>query len=76
MPKLRKCLSSEQREAQSSNNLITRNPYYNHPMMRKGGVHQKSKSALRATARREIRKLTRGCDTNVFHELSALFERV
>ncbi len=36
-----------------------RNPYADHPLMGKGGVHQKSKSALRAAARRELKQLTR-----------------
>jgi hypothetical protein len=36
-----------------------RNPYADHPLMRKGGVHQKSTSALRAKARRELKQLTR-----------------
>jgi len=36
-----------------------RNPYAQHPLMRKGGVHQKSKSAIRTQARREVRKMSR-----------------
>ena len=30
----------------------TRNPHASHPIMRKGGYHQKSKGALRAEAKR------------------------
>ena len=48
-----------------------RNPFANHPMMKKGGVHQKSKSAERAKARRETRKQAR--DWAGSHLLSNLF---
>lgn len=44
---------------QLSINRVPRNPYANHPMMSKGGVHQKSKSALRSSARRETKKMAR-----------------
>ena len=40
-------------------NTAPRNPYVNHPLMQKGGVHQKSKSANRAAARREVKQLAR-----------------
>lgn len=36
-----------------------RNPFAHHPLMRKGGVHQKSKSAQRAETRRETKRLAR-----------------
>ncbi|WP_196140765.1 hypothetical protein [Aliikangiella sp. G2MR2-5] len=36
-----------------------RNPFSDHPLMRKGGVHQKSKSAERSKARRETKRLAR-----------------
>jgi len=36
-----------------------RNPYTNHPLMTKGGVHQKSKSAERSQARREVKQMAR-----------------
>ena len=35
-----------------------RNPFSNHPLMRKGGVHRKSKSAERSQSRRETREST------------------
>ncbi len=39
--------------------IAPRNPYSDHPLMRKGGVHQSSKSAERSKIRREIKQLTR-----------------
>lgn len=39
--------------------VVPRNPLVNHPLMRKGGIHQKSKSALRSTVRRETKQLVR-----------------
>ena len=39
--------------------VILLNPYSNHPLMRKGGVHQKSKSAERFQTRRETKRLAR-----------------
>ena len=45
--------------AKQKNYLAPRNPYANHPLMRKGGVHEKSKSALRAETRRETKRLAR-----------------
>jgi len=36
-----------------------RNPFSDHPLMRKGGVHEKSKKAKRASARRETKQLVR-----------------
>ncbi len=36
-----------------------RNPYWDHPLMAKGGIHQKSKSAERAKIRRETKQLAR-----------------
>ena len=53
-------------------NTAPRNPYANHPLMQKGGVHQKSKSASRAAARRELRSMTRDWSSH----LSCLFVRV
>jgi len=43
----------------ASLNNAPRNPYVNHPLMQKSGVHQKSQSARRAAARREVTKMTR-----------------
>ena len=37
-----------------------RNPFSNHPLMRKGGVHHKSKSAERSQSRRETRESAAG----------------
>lgn len=34
-----------------------RNPFAFHPLMRKGGVHEKSKKAARQRARHETRRL-------------------
>ncbi len=45
MPK-NKLPSSIQTEATKSRNVRARNPYAQHPLMQKGGLHQKSKSAL------------------------------
>jgi len=39
--------------------VAPRNPYTNHPLMRKGGVHQKSKSAERSQTRREVKQMAR-----------------
>ena len=36
-----------------------RNPYANHPLMRKSAVHEKSKSAGRSKTRRETKQLVR-----------------
>jgi hypothetical protein len=36
-----------------------RNPFADHPLMRKGGVHEKSKKTLRASIRRETKQLVR-----------------
>lgn len=36
-----------------------RNSVAQHPLMRKGGVHEKSKSAQRSAARRETQRLAR-----------------
>ena len=43
-----------------------RNPVARSPLMRKGGPHGKSKSALRREASVALRKLVR--DPNTFHE--------
>jgi len=42
-----------------------RNPYANHPMMRKGGVHQKSKSAERSQTRREVKQMARDWSSRI-----------
>ena len=39
--------------------VAPRNPYANHPLMRKSAVHEKSKSADRSKIRREIKQLAR-----------------
>ena len=39
--------------------VAPRNPFSHHPLMRKGGVHEKTKSAQRAETRRETKKLAR-----------------
>ena len=41
--------------------VAPRNPFANHPLMRKSTVHEKSKSAERSKARRETKKLARDC---------------
>ena len=40
----------------------TRNLHACHPIMRKGGVHEKSRGAKRAEAKREIRKKIKEID--------------
>ncbi len=37
---------------------LPRNPHACHPIMRKGGVHEKSRGAKRAAAKRETRRKT------------------
>lgn len=37
-----------------------RNPFHNHPLMRKGGIHQKSDKVKRQHEKQKIRK-ERGC---------------
>ncbi len=44
--------------------VAPRNPYANHPLMRKSAVHEKSKSAKRSKTRRETKQLAR--DWSVF----------
>ncbi len=41
------------------NTNAPRNPFAHHPLMLKGGVHEKSKSAQRAETRRETKRLAR-----------------
>ena len=50
-----------------------RNPYANHPLMRKGGVHQKSKKSLRANARRDTKKIVRDWATNLIGHIRLFF---
>ena len=58
---------SKRKKGQKSQQLLSmtqtvapRNPFANHPLMRKGGeVHQKSSSAHRAAIRRETKRLSR-----------------
>ncbi|MDH5432830.1 MAG: hypothetical protein OEY19_02715 [Gammaproteobacteria bacterium] len=53
---------SKKRVRQKSNSVVSqapRNPFAHHPLMSKGGVHQKSQSSLRSKARRETRQLAR-----------------
>jgi hypothetical protein len=50
----------------SSLNARPRNPYVNHPLMQKGGAHQKSKSACRAATRRELKCMTRDWSSYFF----------
>ena len=33
-----------------------RNPFYNHPLMTKGGIHRKSNKALRKSERQKLNK--------------------
>lgn len=51
------------RKSDTASHLHTRsaprNPFSNHPLMRKGGVHEKTKKAQRASARRETKQLVR-----------------
>ena len=53
MPKRRKNNHS------NSVTVAPRNPFSQHPLMRRGGVHQKSNSAKRAADRRETRRQSR-----------------
>ncbi len=41
------------------NSKAPRNPYANHPLMRRSAVHEKFKSAERSKTRREIKQLAR-----------------
>ncbi len=43
----------------TTHTVAPRNPFSNHPLMRKGGAHEKTKSAQRAQTRRETKKLAR-----------------
>ena len=45
--------------------VAPRNPYANHPLMRKNAVHEKSKSAKRSKTRRETKQLARDWSTQV-----------
>lgn len=49
--------------AKSKKAKSPRNPFSQHPMMRKGGVHKKSNSAKRTAARREIQRQSRDWST-------------
>ena len=50
-----------------------RNPYVSHPLMRKGGVHEKPKKAQRASARRETKQLVRDWQS-AFHQLISILQ--
>lgn len=52
---------TKKRRSQATPQLQTapRNQVAQSPLMRKGGPHQKSKSALRTAARRETQRLSR-----------------
>ncbi|PHS16862.1 MAG: hypothetical protein COA86_11410 [Kangiella sp.] len=51
--------------------VAPRNPYANHPLMRKSAVHEKSKSAERSKTRRETKQLARDWST---HSSSLIFK--
>lgn len=48
--------------------VVPRNPFSDHPLMRKGGVHQKTKSAERSQTRRETKRLARDWSSNSHHQ--------
>ena len=52
-----------------------RNPFANHPLMKKGGAHQKSKTAERTKARRETQRLARDWSDSFF-TLSIIFRNL
>jgi hypothetical protein len=59
MKKRKKCQAAQQL-LKKTLTVAPRNPYANHPKMRKGGaVHQKSTSALRTATRRETKRQSR-----------------
>jgi len=39
--------------------VTPRNPYATHPLLKKGGVHEKSNKALRASTRQEAKQQAR-----------------
>jgi len=49
-----------------------RNPYAAHPLMRKGGVHEKPKKAQKASARRETKQLVRDWQSTFYQLISNL----
>ncbi len=53
-----------------------RNPFANHPLMKKGGAHQKSKSAERAKARRETNRLARDWSAQITTLLKSYFSKL
>lgn len=62
--KKRRALSLTIQESNSATQISVapvapRNPYANHPLMRKSAVHEKSKSAERSKTRRETKQLAR-----------------
>jgi len=57
MPKRKK--RSTPNNADVNRIIAPRNPYANHPLMRKGGAHEPSKKAKRASVRRETKQLVR-----------------
>lgn len=36
--------------------LVARNPLHNHPLLGKGGLHEKSKKAIRRTEKQQLKK--------------------
>lgn len=58
MPKNRKKKSNRQNST-TPIAAAPRNPYSDHPLMKKGGIHKKSKSAERSQTRRETKQLAR-----------------
>lgn len=62
MPKQTKKTAPGPNDA-TSVQVVPRNPFSNHPLMRKGGAHQKSKSAERSQTRRETKRLARDWST-------------
>ena len=53
--------------------VAPRNPFANHPLMRKSAVHVKSKSAKRSKTRRETKQLARDWSANLLNYLLKFF---
>lgn len=58
MPK-RKQKNTDTLNSVTTVHVVPRNPFSSHPLMRKGGVHHKTKSAERSQTRRETKRLAR-----------------
>ncbi len=63
-------MPKHKKRSQNSTNSVAlqsapRNPYTNHPLMRKGGSHEKTEKSKRATTRRETKQLVRDWSKSV-----------